>query len=46
MSRIVTVILMYHRHKPVYRFNLLGSKQRNIMFPVRYERYALCVSNT
>jgi hypothetical protein len=30
MSRIVIVIVIYHRHKPTDSINLLGS------FPVRY----------
>jgi hypothetical protein len=35
MSRIVIVILIYHRHKPTDIINLLGSWRRG-MFPVRY----------
>jgi hypothetical protein len=36
MSRIVIVILIYHRHKPVNNINLLGSSRRRNVFPVRY----------
>jgi hypothetical protein len=36
MSRIVLVMLIYHRHKPIYSINLLGSWQRRNVFPVRY----------
>jgi hypothetical protein len=36
MFRIVIVILIYHRHKPIDSINLLGSLQRRNVFPVRY----------
>jgi hypothetical protein len=36
MPRIVTVILIYHRHKPIDTINLLGSWRRRSVFPVRY----------
>jgi hypothetical protein len=36
MSGIVIVILIYHRHKPIDSFNLLGSWWRYHVFPVRY----------
>jgi hypothetical protein len=36
MSRIVMVILIYHRHKPTDSINLLGSLRRLNVFPVRY----------
>jgi hypothetical protein len=36
MSRIVIVILIYHHNKPRDSINLLGSKRRHIVFPVRY----------
>jgi hypothetical protein len=36
MSRIVIVILIYYRHKPIYSINLLGSLSRRNVFPVRY----------
>jgi hypothetical protein len=36
MSRIVIVILIYHRHKPIDRINLFGSQWRRNVFPVRY----------
>jgi hypothetical protein len=36
MSRIVIVILIYHRHKPIYSINVLGSQRRRNLFPVRY----------
>jgi hypothetical protein len=35
MSRIVIVILIYHRHKPIDSINLLGSYRRRNVFPVR-----------
>jgi hypothetical protein len=38
MSRIVTVILMYHRHKPIDSINLFGSQRRRNVFPVRYRQ--------
>jgi hypothetical protein len=41
MTRFVTVILIYLRHKPIDRINLLGSQQRRNVLPVRYEHYAL-----
>jgi hypothetical protein len=37
MSRIVIVILIYRRHKPIDSINLLDLKRRRNMFPVRYE---------
>jgi hypothetical protein len=36
MSRIVIVILIYRRHKPIDNINLLGSYRRRNMFSVRY----------
>jgi hypothetical protein len=36
MSRIVIVILIYHRHKPVDSVNLLGSLRGRNVFRVRY----------
>jgi hypothetical protein len=36
MSRIVIVILIYHRHNPIDSINLLGSERRRYVFPVRY----------
>jgi hypothetical protein len=36
MSRIVIVILIYHRHKPIDSINLLVSQPRRNVFPVRY----------
>jgi hypothetical protein len=36
MSRVVIVILIYHRHKPIDSNNLLDSQQRSNVFPVRY----------
>jgi hypothetical protein len=36
MSRIVIVILIYHRHKPIDSINLLGSFRRLKVFPVNY----------
>jgi hypothetical protein len=36
MSRIVIVILIYHRHKPMDSINLLGCYRRRNVFPVRY----------
>jgi hypothetical protein len=36
MSRIVIVILIYHRHKPVDSINLLVSWRRRNVLPVRY----------
>jgi hypothetical protein len=38
MYRIVIVILIYHRHKPVDSINLLGSKRRRNEFSVRYRQ--------
>jgi hypothetical protein len=38
MSRIVIVILLYHRHKPIDSINLLGSQRRRNVFPVRYRQ--------
>jgi hypothetical protein len=35
MSRIVMVILIYHRHKPIDSISLLGWRRRNV-FTVRY----------
>jgi hypothetical protein len=45
MSRIAIVILIYHRHKPVDRINLLGTQWRLNVFPVRYKHYSLYVLN-
>jgi hypothetical protein len=45
MSRIVRVILIYRRHKPIERINLLGSKRRRKVFPMRYEYYPPFVIN-
>jgi hypothetical protein len=36
MSRIVIVILIYHRHKPIDSINLLGLQRRRNVFPVKY----------
>jgi hypothetical protein len=36
MSRIVIVILIYHRDKPIDSINLLGSYRRRNVLPVRY----------
>jgi hypothetical protein len=36
MSRIVTLILICHRHNPIDSINLLGSWRRHNVFPVRY----------
>jgi hypothetical protein len=36
MFRIVIVILIYHRHKPVDSINLLGSQRRRNVFPMGY----------
>jgi hypothetical protein len=36
MSRIVIVILIYRRHKPIDSINPLGSEWRHNVFPVRY----------
>jgi hypothetical protein len=36
MSRIVIIILIYHRHKPIDKINLLGSQRRRNVFPVWY----------
>jgi hypothetical protein len=36
MSRIVIVILIYHRHKPIDSINLLGLQRRRNVFPVRF----------
>jgi hypothetical protein len=36
MSRIVIVILIYHRHKPIDIINLSVSYRRREVFPVRY----------
>jgi hypothetical protein len=43
MSGTVTVILMYHRHNPIDRINLLGSYRRGNVLPVRYEHCPPCV---
>jgi hypothetical protein len=45
MSRTVTVLLKYHRHKPIDRINLLGSQRKRSMFAVRYEHNPSCVLN-
>jgi hypothetical protein len=36
MSKIVIVILVYHRHKLIDSINLLGLQWRRDVFPVRY----------
>jgi hypothetical protein len=36
LSRNVIVIIMYHRHKPIDRINLLDSQRRRNVFPVRF----------
>jgi hypothetical protein len=36
MSRIVIVILIYHRHKHTDGINLLGMQRRRNVFLVRY----------
>jgi hypothetical protein len=36
MSRIVVLLLIYRRHKPIDSINLLGSERRHNVFPVRY----------
>jgi hypothetical protein len=36
MSKIVIVILIYHRHKPINSINLFGSYRGRNVFPVRY----------
>jgi hypothetical protein len=36
MSRIVILILIYHRHKPIDSINLLGLQRRRNVFLVRY----------
>jgi hypothetical protein len=36
MPRIVIVILIYHRYKPIDSINLLRSYRRRNVFPVRY----------
>jgi hypothetical protein len=36
MSRIVMLILIYHRHKPIDSINLLGSYRRCNVFPAKY----------
>jgi hypothetical protein len=36
MSRIVIVILIYHRHKPIDSINLLDSNRRRNALAVRY----------
>jgi hypothetical protein len=38
MSRIVLVILLYHRQKAIESINLLDSKRRRNVFPVRYRQ--------
>jgi hypothetical protein len=38
MPRIVIVILMYHRHKPIDSINLLGSLRKRNVFLVRYRQ--------
>jgi hypothetical protein len=38
MSRIVRVILMYYRHKPIYSIVLLGSQRGRNVVPVSYEQ--------
>jgi hypothetical protein len=37
MSSTVIVVLIYHRHIPIGRINLLGSKLKSNVFPVKYE---------
>jgi hypothetical protein len=45
MSRIVIVILIYHRHKPIDSINLLDSYWRRNVFPVRYgQTYRINIS--
>jgi hypothetical protein len=36
MPRIVIIILIYHRHKPIDIINLWGSYRRRNVFSVRY----------
>jgi hypothetical protein len=36
MSRIVIVILIYHRHKSIDSINLLGLQRRRNVFPGRF----------
>jgi hypothetical protein len=38
LSRIVIVILIYHRHSPIDSINLLGSSPKLNIFPVRYHK--------
>jgi hypothetical protein len=38
MSKIVIVILIYHRHKPIDSINLLDSLRRRNVFPVRWRK--------
>jgi hypothetical protein len=38
MSRIVLIILIYHRHKSIDSINLLGSYRRHNVFPVKYRQ--------
>jgi hypothetical protein len=45
MFRIVTVILIYNRHKRIDRINLFGSERRRNVSPLRYEHYQSCVLN-
>jgi hypothetical protein len=45
MSRIVIIILIYHRHKPIDSINLLGLYRRRNVFPVRYgQNYRVVLS--
>jgi hypothetical protein len=45
MSKIVIVVLIYRRHKPIDRINLFGLYWRRDVFPVRYEHDPSCVLN-
>jgi hypothetical protein len=45
MSTTVIIMLIYRRHEPIYRINLLGSQWRSNVFAVMYEHDPLCVLN-
>jgi hypothetical protein len=45
MSRIVIVMLIYHRHKHTDRINLVGSYQIINVLPVRHEHYPSCAND-